>query len=331
MRRTFLVLVLAAAAGGRAYARPPAPAGGKPPIVLSWYISLSSAAALIVGAEFSRRHPGIRLNIQPSYFLFEGGERQRQAWAAADVVTDQRLESRPALSGSGALARLEVPAAMNRALCPRARAPGDDYVYTFAVPLLLLFTRDGLPDGQAPASLAELAQPRWKGKVALRAPHEGLDADCLYRFVAGHPELGFSWLEKMRENDVMLLISGWALATALTRRVRQVAWGIPVHYPSSGLESRPAREGALTMLYATAINARAPHLAAARVFVTWLLEPETQSFMAANGVSLSLLQDGCKRLEKEPICRAANDSPSERKAFSGKVWEALLGDAHISR
>lgn len=340
MRRLCLIL---AACCLRLDARSQTIARAQPPVRLVWYISLYVTPARKLAAEFSKRHPGISVDLARSSLLFEGRNEKGAHWEKADVVTDASIASRSELYRSGAFARLNLPAGLSPASCPWLRDPRGYYAYTHAAGLPLRFSISDVASyvfaQDAPDSLAALAQPRWKGKVALPAPSASFVADCMYRFVAAHPALGFAWLEKMRDNDVMLLFSLMAIWEALVSGVRSAIWGVPTFTRrerdiSSGTSvgSRRPLEGSVVVLYATAINRRAPHPAAARVFVEWLIEPATQKYMVQNRLSYSLLEGACQRLERGPVCgRSIKVASPETEEFTRKVWKALLGDGHIAR
>ncbi|MBI4061707.1 MAG: hypothetical protein HY403_09780 [Elusimicrobia bacterium] len=329
-RRLLLALLLAAACF-RAGAETRFPAGKAEAARLTWYTGLSVPIARALAAEFGRRHPGIVISVTRPYPLFEPGPAQGAHWEKADVVTDAGLEARLELRRSGAFARLDFLSRSLPALCPWVSDSGGDFVYTHATRIPILFHRASVSDHDAPDSLAVLAHPRWNGKVALLAPSGSWDAECLYRFVVTHPALGFPWLERMRDNDAMLLLSPLGIREAVGSGVRPAAWGADYRV-TEFVGERSAREGAPLMLYATAINRRAPHPAAARAFVSWLLDPATQKYMAAENMSIPLLKGACAQLEQGPVCGRSVTLPSSgREEFTRKVWKTLLGDAHISR
>ena len=260
---------------------------------------------------------------------------------SADVVTALGLDRRLALPGAAAVARLELPAGRAPGLCRWVLDPGGRYAYTHTARVRLQLNRGAVADQGAPGSLAELAGPRWKGKVALLSPSDSYEADCLYRFIADHPALGFAWLEKMRENEVTLFLSVKGVLDAVRYGVRPVGWGVPglrsdpmrKETSAAPVKSRPAREGSVLLLYATAINRRAPHPEAARVFVGWLLEPATRRYLVENGLSHDALLEGdCERLGREPVCgRSLATGAKEAEALRRRVWEALQGERHIPR
>lgn len=301
------------------------------PVRLVWYTSLREVVILQLAAEFGKRHPGIEVDAAHPASLFARNDQQEAHWRKADVVTDTGLEQRADLQGSGAFTRLDFPAARSPALCPWVLSPTGRSVYTHAAPFLITFSRADVPDQDAPHELAALAQPRWKGKVALLAPSGLMEADCLYRFIADSPALGFAWLERMRDNDVMLLLSPHALMEAVSRGVRPVGWGMAGSVFKLNFGTRPAREGSPLVLYSTAINSRAPHPAAARLFVAWLLDPATQKFMAKKNMSKSLLRGACEPLENTACGRSVKVAPAEAAEFSRKVWKSLLGESQDSR
>jgi len=339
--RTFTLGLSIAVTGARLEARPRPAEDQGAPVRLAWYTSLHFGVALKLAARFGELHPAIRVYVRRSSPLFERGDGQGADWEKVDVVTDTGIGSHHDLLRRGVFARLHLDAGSLRALCSRVQDPDGRYAITHTARIRLMFNRKAVSEQDASDSLADLARPRWKGKVALLAPSASQEADCLYRFVIDRPDLGFPWLEKMRDNEVMFLLSSREVEQAVSHGIRSEGWGTPGfgndparHTPKgSGLGARPAREGSAVLLYATAVSGRAPHPAAARLFVNWLLEPATQRYMVENGLSHdSLFKGDCGRLERDRICglNLATD-PKAAAELRRRVWETLLGERHISR
>jgi len=283
---------------------------------MEWHTGMSLSLAAKLAAEFGKRHRGLKVTVHP--LLISDVDERSPLWRTADVLTDWGLESRSDLAASGAFARLN--AGHSPGLCPRAWDHRGYSAYTHASRISIVFLRAAVPEKDAPDSLAELAHPRWKGKVAFLAPSRYSLALSLYRFVAAHPALGLAWLEKMRDNDVLLLLTPAGVREALDSGVRPVILGRHGSYEPTGLVGvRPPREGTPLFLQATAINSRAPHPEAARLFVKWLLDPAVQRYMVENNFSLLPREDDCGKLARQT-------NPSAEEDFLRKVWKALQAD-----
>jgi hypothetical protein len=305
-----------------------APAAAAERVRLHWYSGLPVSAALGVAAEYERLNPGVELRLARPHLLFEDGPGRAAAWREADVITELELPARARAAG-GALAPLPPSPA---GTCAWSRGPGGGHAFTHAVGVPLLLHPDAAgPD--APATLAELAAPRWKGKTALLAPSSSAESVCLYRWLAAAPGLGLRWLERMRENDVLLLLTRPALWDAVESGLRPVAWGAreSAPPPASRVAARPAADAGLTLLYASAVNARAPHPRQARAFLAWLLEPSTQRLLGERGLSLPLLGDACGRLGGKGACGRGDAAAAEADALRRRAWAALLGPDQSSR
>lgn len=283
---------------------------------LEWHTGLSPALAEKLAAEFGKRHRGLEVSVHP--LLIADVDEHAPLWRTADVLTDWGLESRSDLAASGAFARLG--AGLPPGLCPRAWDHGGYSAYTHASRISIVFLRAAVPEKDAPDSLAELAHPRWKGKVAFLAPSRYPIAVSLYRFVAAHPALGLAWLERMRDNDVLLLLTPAGVREALDSGVRPVILGRHGNYKPTGFGGvRRPREGTPLLLQATAISSRAPQPEAARLFVKWLLDPAVQRYMVENKFSLLPREDDCGNFARQTSASSETD-------FLRKVWKALRAD-----
>ena len=323
----------------RLEARPQAADAPKEPVQLAWYTSLPEQTVRELAAEFHKQHPAIQVVRASPSQLFGPGFGQAAAWGKADVITDAGFEGRPEIARESAFAPLDLPRGRSSARCPRLLEPRGAFVYTHALPLPFVYDAGPIQDPAVPKSLTALAEPRWKGKVALLAPAASPEAECFYRFVAAQPDLGFAWLERMRDNDVLLLLSPAAVMDAVAEGVRPLGWGVmdfsevARRGKASGrvLRTRPpVGPRKFHLLYATAINRRAPHPEAARLFVRWLVDKETQNYMSENGLVRSLFRIKCEALERGSACGGgAKVSPAEVEAFRRKVRKALMGDGRI--
>jgi len=321
MRRILLCFILAAVCGRRA-AGSQSPSDSAAPVRLAWYSALPETVASTLATEFAKRHPGIRVDLERASLLFEPRGETGAHWARMDVVTDVGLGAHSKLFAEGAFARLVVPAPQTRragdrspSQCPWVMDPRGRYAFTHAVQVPILFQRGSVAEEDAPDTLAALAEPRWKGKTVLLAPSGEPYADCLYRLIAAQPGLGFGWLERMRDNDVMLLESSGAVWEAVISGVRPVGWGIALP-PQDASGTRTPSDSSVFLLYATAIGRRAPHPEAARLFVSWLIDMAT-----------------CRQLEQKTVCGGPPQGLPSDGEFTRKVWKALLpeGDGHIPR
>lgn len=348
-----LMLVCAALAWGYEPVGAQARSG---PVTLVWRTSLPDWAARKLASEFSRRYPRVIVKPVSGEGHFTRWREKHVIWEDTDVVTDIGIELHPELTGNGYLSALEL--SLDKAgVCSWLRNPSGYYAYTHAVRFPLVFSRS-LRREDEPDSLAALAEPRWRREVVLPDPESTLEAGCLYRFVAETPGLGFAWLERMRNNGVMVVMFPSSVDMArqalspgegVRQSLRKVGWGVSdTEARGRDLGVRPgsatswgggprgatstrrwAREGSPLLLYATAISAASAHPSESRLFVRWLIEPATQRAMERNSISHLLAGADCGRLDRESMrCLRglAAMTPSERKALLERASSALLGE-----
>ena len=139
-------------------------------------------------------------------------------------------------------------------------------------------------ESEAPQSWEDLADPKWKGKVAMASPDY---AGSAFMTMQGWDQLmGEDFLDKLGPNlrvyqgfgDVEnALLSGQApVAVVLSfRAFADKASGAPI-------EVVTPEEGAVAVGEAYAINAKAKHPKAARLFANYLLSAPAQQIVAQN-------------------------------------------------
>jgi iron(III) transport system substrate-binding protein len=167
------------------------------------------------------------------------------------------------------------------------RHPKNAWYGTAFIFMHLIVNKNLVTTADEPKSWADIADPKWKGKLVWGSPNYG---SSQYATVKGLIELhGWDLIEKMKANETMM-IQGWPEAEnavssgerlvggdASGRSFRALAWGAPLRniYPS---------DGAIVALGAISVMKPARHPNAARLLVEYVLSVEGQSTYAKNFV-----------------------------------------------
>lgn len=144
---------------------------------------------------------------------------------------------------------------------------------------------------EAPDSLKELINPKWKGKLVMANPAVAGGALVFVRWVVQHPDLGWKFLEGLRKNKILLLgqhgpvmdavIRGKAVLAVENQDFRyqgKVKKGATLgfKYPSEGFVVQPQHSAILT---------NSSHAVAAKLLQNYLMSREVQMIFVREGAS----------------------------------------------
>jgi iron(III) transport system substrate-binding protein len=304
---------------------------------LVWYSALPEPVVKEVLKRFAARYTWIETD-----YVRVGGPMVIQRIMAekergveyADVFSSGEGESYPELRRRGYTARIDgLPAAAG--LCDWAVDKNGHYVFTQAFKLPIIYNMNLVKEADVPDSLAALADPLWKGKLASLDPAASGAGLNFYRFIAAHPSLGFEFMEKLRRNDVLLVGQIGPMTETIASGLRPIGIGqwdasevFPAQKKGAPVKTRYPKEGYLLQLYPTGVNSRAPHPYTARLFVNWCLLPETQAWFQEQGYSHSLAKGSCEPLRAEGGWTLDIESitPAQTREFKEKASLALRGE-----
>ncbi|MEP0846774.1 MAG: extracellular solute-binding protein [Phycisphaerae bacterium] len=175
---------------------------------------------------------------------------------------------------------------------PEFRDP-DGYWYGFAARArVLIVNTDLVPPTEIPASIRDLANPKWRGRVGIAKPLFGTTAShvaCLFAALGAEAAEGL--LGSFRSNDIRILggnkacaemVGAGALAFALTDTddaVIEVDAGRPVRVVFPDQDERGI--GALLLPNTLAVVRGAPHPREAEALIDYLLSAEVEARLAA--------------------------------------------------
>ena len=147
-------------------------------------------------------------------------------------------------------------------------------VYAFST----LINVNQIPEDQAPRDAIDFLDPKFKGKIALTYPHD--DDSILYQFDRIVQRHGWSFIEKLMTQDVL-----WNRGSGVTRQ-RIEKGERAVSFTTSGplvpAPNGPTRfllprtDTFLAWAHPAAIFKKARNPEAAKLYMSWLLSPETQ-------------------------------------------------------
>lgn len=167
----------------------------------------------------------------------------------------------------------------------------DGYWTGFAARARVLIVNTNLaPEGTGPDSVADLADPKWKGRTAIAKPLFGTTAThaaCL--FAALGEEGAAALFKSLRDNDVQVLSGNKTVATSVAEgrmafgltdtddAIIELESGKPVKivYPDAD------GPGVLFLPNTVAMVKGAPHREAAAELIEYLLSPEVELALAA--------------------------------------------------
>ncbi|HKD35968.1 MAG TPA: extracellular solute-binding protein [Pirellulales bacterium] len=200
-----------------------------------------------------------------------------------EILTTLRLEKRGLLESFSPAAAKDYPA--------EYRDPGGMWYGFAARARILLVNKQLVPEDKRPRSIEDLANEKWRGRVALAKPLFGTTAThaaCL--FAAWGDEKAEQFFLRLKANQIQVLggnkqvavnVGNGKLAFGLTDTddaLEEIRNGQPVVivYPDQQVDGI----GTLFIPNTLAIMKGCPHPEAARRLVEWLLSPETETKLA---------------------------------------------------
>jgi iron(III) transport system substrate-binding protein len=248
------------------------------------YSSMDLPVGEKLGKAFEAQYPGVEVQIERS-----GSERLFQRIAqefssnirAADVITTSDASHVISWKRNGWLAPF-VPEDVAKYF-PGEYRDADGLFATSRIWLSSIACNTSLvKPAEAPASFADLLDPRWAGKMVKGHPaYSGTIMTATFQLVR---ELGWDYLEKLSKQRVMQVQSSTDPPKKLALGERAImADGneynvVLLKEAGQPVEPIYPTEGTPTISGPTAIFATAPHPNAARLFQAWLHTRETQQF-----------------------------------------------------
>jgi iron(III) transport system substrate-binding protein len=248
------------------------------------YSSMDLPVGEKLGKAFEAKYPGIEVQIERS-----GSERLFQRLAqefasgirAADIVNSSDASHFITWKKNGWLAPF-VTEDVAQHFLPEYRDADGMFATTRIWLSSIAYNTNLVKGADAPASFADLLDPKWAGKIVKGHPaYSGTIMTATFQMVR---ELGWDYMEKLSKQRVMQVQSSTDPPKKLSLGERAVMadgneYGI-VLLKEAGQPVEPVypSEGTPTISGPTGIFVTAPHPNAARLFQAWLHTRETQQF-----------------------------------------------------
>jgi iron(III) transport system substrate-binding protein len=258
--------------------------------VVTWYISQTDAErAEAMGKAFTAANPGIRVEVVrvTGQIAFQRLQMDiKNKTPHCDVFSGSDISHFAILRDQGQL--LYYPARNAAALAApyRALSPEGYYTVNSAARFVLARRKDRVPDADAPKTWLDLLDPRWKGQVAVS--HPAFSGGTGTWVLALTKKYGWSYFERLAANNprvgrsavdsITLLTAGECLVSATygPAAYRGIDKGSPIAIDQPG-------DGAVVVVFPSAIPLDAPHPEAAKRFLEWLLGEEGSAMSLADG------------------------------------------------
>jgi iron(III) transport system substrate-binding protein len=290
---------------------------------LTWYTAqVDGETAELIGRTFTARYPGVRVNVvrttaQVAYERLtqeiKNASPQCDVFGSTDPGHDETLKQR------GLLAHY-VP--QNAAkLSPEFRNVDKDGFYhaTTAGLVLIAYNTLKVKPADAPRNWPDLLEPKWNRQVSVG--HPAFSGFVGTWVLAMRKLYGWQYFEKLEKNRPQIGRSIIDTATTLTAGERSVAAGSATATLMSADKGNPLAvnyptDGALLIVAASAVMAKAPHPNAGRLFMEFLMSEEAARIAA---------QTRAEPLRPEVKPLPGAKPLSEVKTFQLSVAELLVG------
>lgn len=287
MRALWLGLLVAC--GGTPTETPKAPEAAKVPDAAPQKVVVySGRSESLVGPLFKKAETALGITIEVQYG--DTGEvvtrlATEGAASPADLIFAQEAGHLAALGRSGVLAKL--PDAVLEQVGPRYKDEGGRWVGTSGRLRTLVYRADKLKPEDLPKSLAELADPKWKGRVGWAPDNGSFQAHVSLLRAAWGEEKTEAWLKSMKDNGTQRYPKNAPIVQAVEDGAIDLGW--VNHYYLHQLKPAHAKNssfatagdpGNVLMVAGIAMREGAAHADAANKLVGWLVGPEAQGYFA---------------------------------------------------
>jgi iron(III) transport system substrate-binding protein len=185
---------------------------------------------------------------------------------------------------------------------------------------------------EAPKNWTDLLDPKWRGKLAVG--HPGFSGYAGTWALLMQQTYGDGFFDKLAANKPLVGRSSNDAVTQLNAGERVVAAAPAYVAIESGRRGNPVaviypKDGALLMVSPAAIMADAPHPAAAKLFMEWLLGPENSAILVQQG-GVRLNVDTPNATDQPPLADIVTKRPTVEQIVKGipaitETWRDALG------
>src|SRR6202521_1347884 len=281
-------LVVAGLSSGRAWAEPQTPRQtelypvAKQEGSLTWYTAHSDdVTAQALGRDFEALYPGIKVSVvrTTAQVAFQRVSQEVKAGAMqVDVLSSTDIGHYVYLKEKGLLEKY-VPDNAGKVLDIYKSYDPDSYFHVTSAGLIGIgYNSEKLKEADAPRNWTELAEPKWKDKIALG--HPGFSGYVGTWTVSMRKLYGWQFFEALAKNNPQIGRSINDTVTMLNAGERVIAGTGPVGTAmSSALKGNPLAmiyptDGSVLIIAASGVMKGVKHPNAARLFMEYLLSPE---------------------------------------------------------
>ena len=288
-------------------------------------------------ARFERTYPGVKLNTirSTSQVAFQRLRQDQQAGLHnCDVYSSSDIAHFAQLSGEKRL--LPYTPANAAKLDPALRGKSlwvDGQYYPALISMMALaYNTKQVTAAAAPKKWPDLLDNKWKGKLTLG--HPGFSGYSGTWALLMQQLYGDGFFDKLSANDPLVGRSANDAVTQLNSGERVVAAAPAYVAIESGRRGNPVAviyptDGALLMVSPAAIMADAPHPAAAKLFMEWLLGPENSSLLVQQG-GVRLNTEAANATDQPALAAIVTKRPTVEQIVKGipdvtERWRDALG------
>jgi ABC-type Fe3+ transport system substrate-binding protein len=303
---------------------------------LVWYVGPNPVTRLLV-ERFRRRFPFVRLETVP----LDGpviGERflseKARGDETVDVLSGGAGQSFPLFRAKHYLARLDGLPSWPGQPAEAKDAAGFWFSY-MVMRTVLLYNRHMVADRDVPRTYRDFVHARWREQVVVVHPSSRGWGMAFFRFAAAHPKLGEPWVRRLAAlRPLFLYQAGGVLTQTILEGGRPLGYGRDLEYvfakrAGEAIGMREMPEGFLLQSMPAAVNAAAPHPAAARLFADWLMSEETRDFVGGLGFGYPLRSGFLKRALADGAWVAPAASPADVRAFVERMSRLAVRGGYV--
>jgi iron(III) transport system substrate-binding protein len=254
---------------------------------VSWYTSTPLEAAQKIATLFEQES-GIKVE------LFRSGgsavlrrflQELQAGRPGADVLTTSDPAATAALARKGTFVAFQ-PKNFDK-VPDAAKDPSGAYIAQ-RLNMLGIFARgDKVPAAERPKTWSDLTDPKYKGKLVM--PDPSFTALQLVAVATLSQKLGWSFYEKLKQNDILIVQGHQQVEDMLKRGERLVAaegldsYAVEDRHAGHDVVTIYPTEGAFAIASPTAIVKGTPNLNAAKAFAEFMIGDTVQKMFPADG------------------------------------------------
>jgi iron(III) transport system substrate-binding protein len=255
---------------------------------VSWYTSTPLDAAQKI-ANLFQQETGIKVELfrsGGSAVLRRFMQEHQAGLNAADVLTTSDPGAAAQLARQGVFVAFK-PKHFDQV--PNAAKDPQGYYIAQRLNMLGIFVRSDLvPEAERPKTWSDLTDPKYKGKLVM--PDPSFTALQLVAVATLSKSLGWSYYEKLKANDILIVQGHQQVEDMLKRGERPIAAeGLDSYAVEDRNQGHPIAtiyptEGAFAVASPTAIIKGSPDPQAAKAFATFMISDGVQELFPSQGI-----------------------------------------------